>query len=129
MRSLITNALVFDGHQDKLIADHVIGIEGGRIAHFAREAWDKIPDRTINAGGKVLMPGLIDAHYHAYAGVEDVFLLESLPTSYLAHHARNVLGATLNRGFTTVRDVAGGDYSIWRAVEEGLFAGPRFFLR
>ena len=128
MRSLITNALVFDGHQDGLIADHVIGIEHGRIVHFAREAWDKAPDRTIDAGGKVLMPGLIDAHYHAYAGIEDFFLLEQMPQSYLAHHARNVLGASLNRGFTTVRDVAGGDYGIWRAVEEGVFAGPRFFF-
>ena len=30
-------------------------------------------------------------------------------------------------GFTTVRDAGGADYGLWRAIEEGVFAGPRLF--
>jgi imidazolonepropionase-like amidohydrolase len=37
-----------------------------------------------------------------------------------------MLGFALDCGFTTVRDVGGGDYSLWRALEDRLIRGPRF---
>src|SRR5690606_24317192 len=29
--------------------------------------------------------------------------------------------------FTTVRDIGGGDWSLWKALQDGLIRGPRFF--
>jgi imidazolonepropionase-like amidohydrolase len=44
-----------------------------------------------------------------------------------ALHAKSILEATLRRGFTTVRDAAGGDVSLSRALHLGLIDGPRLF--
>ena len=128
MKLLLKNALVFDGERDSLIADHVIGVANGRIAHFAREPWDQKPDREIDFRGRVILPGLIDAHYHCYAAVDSYIEIEQMPISYLAHKARKMLDGALRRGFTTVRDVAGADYGLWRAIEDGDFDAPRLFF-
>ena len=128
MKISFSNSLVFDGYSASLIADHVVGVSDGRIVHFAKEPWDDAPDLTIDLRGKVLMPGLIDAHYHAYAGVNNYFDVEQLPLTYLAHLARNSLQSSLQRGFTSVRDAAGADYGLWRAIEERRFRAPRLFF-
>jgi imidazolonepropionase-like amidohydrolase len=124
----LSNSLVFDGCSDGLIADHVVGISNGRIVHFSKDPWDDAPDERIDLCGKVLMPGLIDAHYHAYAGVNNYLDVEQLPLTYLAHLARNSLEGSLRRGFTSVRDAAGADYGLWRAIEERRFSAPRLFF-
>jgi imidazolonepropionase-like amidohydrolase len=49
------------------------------------------------------------------------------PVTYNAYRTVRLLGEMLDRGFTTVRDMAGGDYGTWRALEEGLIRGPRLF--
>jgi imidazolonepropionase-like amidohydrolase len=128
MKICFQNGLVFDGHHPELIADHLVGISGDRIVHFSKAPWDLTPDRLIDLRGKVLMPGLIDAHYHAYAGVNNQVQNEQLPVTYLAHIARNSLEKSLRRGFTSVRDVAGADYGLWRAIEERAFDAPRLFF-
>lgn len=48
------------------------------------------------------------------------------PLSYTAINATRRLGNALRRGFTTVRDVAGGDIGLARAVDDGLFPSPRY---
>ncbi|MBN8499658.1 MAG: amidohydrolase family protein [Sphingomonadales bacterium] len=84
-------------------------------------------DLELNLGGQTVMPGLIDAHFHAFATEVDTAKCESYPTTYQAHRARQNLEDALLRGFTTVRDVAGGDHGTWLAGEEGLFPSPRLF--
>jgi imidazolonepropionase-like amidohydrolase len=37
-----------------------------------------------------------------------------------------MLGHALDCGFTTVRDIGGGDYGLWRAIEDKLIRAPRF---
>lgn len=128
MNICFKNALVFDGYNADLIADSVVGVAQGRIAHFSRAPWDVSVDREIDLKGRVLMPGLIDAHYHAYAGVGSFSEIEQLPLTYLAHRARAALKASLRRGFTSVRDAAGADYGLWRAIEGREFAAPRLFF-
>ena len=71
------------------------------------------------------MPGLIDAHVHVYAATADLGALEEWAPSYLTARAAGILRGMLDRGFTTVRDVAGADYGIAAAVAEGLLPGPR----
>lgn len=128
MNIRLKNGLVFDGHHSSLIADHVVGVTDDRIVHFSKDPWDARPDHDIDLRGRVLMPGLIDAHYHAYAGINNHVQLEELPPAYMAHHARISLEGSLRRGFTSVRDAAGGDYALWRAIEERLFEAPRLFF-
>jgi len=86
------------------------------------------PDaHRIDLGGAFVLPGLIDCHVHVMASTADLAELVRWPVTYNAHHTARLLGQMLDRGFTTVRDMAGGDYGTWRAIEEGLIRGPRFF--
>ncbi len=73
------------------------------------------------------MPGFIDAHFHAYAADVNLGYVDTLPMDYLAHHASQLMGAALSRGFTTVRDAGGADWGLWKAIEDGVMRGPRLF--
>lgn len=85
------------------------------------------PDATVvDAAGKYVIPGLIDAHFHAYATSMDGLENERGPLSYAAINGTRRLGSALARGFTTVRDVAGGDIGLRRAIDADLFASPRY---
>jgi len=120
----ITNALVFDGVSHDLVEAH-IHIAEGIIREIGTAVTPAV--HTIDAGGRVVMPGLIDAHFHAYSSAMGGLELELSPLSYVAINGTARLGSALRRGFTTVRDVAGGDLGLARAVEEGLFPSPRYY--
>jgi imidazolonepropionase-like amidohydrolase len=53
--------------------------------------------------------------------------IESAGNAYRAAHAARMLSHALDCGFTTVRDIGGGDWSLWRAIEDKLIRAPRFF--
>jgi imidazolonepropionase-like amidohydrolase len=82
--------------------------------------------KRIEADGGTLIPGLIDAHCHAYGISLDLDEMEHWPLSYVALKASERLGRALRRGFTTVRDVAGGDPGLARAIREGVIPAPRY---
>ncbi|MBI1198995.1 MAG: amidohydrolase family protein [Phenylobacterium sp.] len=126
-RTLLRNARIFDGVNDRLSAPRGLLIDGDRIAALVAE--DDVPaaDTVIDLEGRTVMPGLIDAHFHAYASSADLVALERMPPTYVAQTARPILEGALARGFTTLRDVGGADYGMWRALEEGLIQGPRLF--
>ena len=124
---LLKNGLIFDGHQPDLIADKYVLIEGERIVSITDAAPDVSVDKEIDLAGKVIMPGLIDCHFHAYATEADFHLLETLPSTYVAQASRPLMENALKRGFTTVRDAGGADYGLWRSIEEGHVKGPRLF--
>ena len=118
----IENALVFDGESVDLSHEPIL-IEDGVITTSAvRE-----PDQVIDARGGVAMPGLIDAHFHAYGVSLDGLLIETSPLSYIALKGGQRLGRALSRGFTTVRDVAGGDPGLANAIRQGIIDSPRYF--
>lgn len=120
----VKNALIFDGSSAKLAAGSVLFRDGNIEA-----VGDVSPQgNIIDAGGKVLVPGLIDAHFHAYAVGLGGLEVERSPLSYAAIVGTQRLGAALHRGFTTVRDVAGGDIGLDRAIKSGLFASPRYYF-
>jgi imidazolonepropionase-like amidohydrolase len=74
------------------------------------------------------MPGLIDAHVHVYGASINLGRVTQAPSTYLAHFAARFLQASLQRGFTTLRDVGGGDVGIALAIKDGLLDRvPRFF--
>jgi imidazolonepropionase-like amidohydrolase len=119
----VTNALVFDGVSDELVETGIHIVDG-----VIREVGPHVTaaDRTIDAAGRFVMPGLVDAHFHAYASAMGGLELERRALSYVAINATARLGSALRRGFTTVRDVAGGDLGLARAIEEGMLRSPRY---
>ncbi|HVV20100.1 MAG TPA: amidohydrolase family protein [Pseudonocardiaceae bacterium] len=120
----VINAAVFDGESDDLV-DGPILIEDDTIVDVGGDVGDA--DVVIDARGGTVLPGLIDAHFHAYAVALHLLDIEARPLSYVALTGARRLRSALGRGFTTVRDVAGGDAGFARAIAEGLFPSPRYF--
>lgn len=82
----------------------------------------------VDGSGRWVIPGLIDAHFHAYATSMDGLENERGPLSFAAINGSRRLERALRRGFTTVRDVAGGDIGLQRAVDAGIFPSPRYLF-
>jgi imidazolonepropionase-like amidohydrolase len=128
-RQLIRDATVFDSAKGVLRPGCRIVIEGERIAAIGEEPL-QVDDvaRTIDARGRVVLPGLIDAHVHVVAASHDLVGLALQPPSLVSAQSSAILRDMLQRGFTTVRDAAGADFGLQEAVQRGLFEGPRLFI-
>lgn len=120
----ITGATVFDG-VDVLGGTHAVRAVDGVIVGVG-EVEPESGDVIIDGAGKTLLPGLIDAHMHAYGTSLDAMEIDSSRLSFVAIAGATRLRAALRRGFTTVRDVAGGDPGLARAIDEGFTAAPRY---
>lgn len=118
---------LFDGLGSELLEGRHVLVEGERIKEVSDRPITADDAEVIDLGGRTLMPGLIDAHFHAMAADPDFAKMELMPRSLLAQHARHLLEAALLRGFTTVRDAGGADYGLAMAIKAGLIQGPRLF--
>jgi imidazolonepropionase-like amidohydrolase len=122
-----TNATVFDG-RNLLDERQTVIVVGERITVVGAGAAIPPDATTVDLGGKTLMPGLIDAHFHCNSPDIDVSKSDVLPPSLMSQYAARYLEEALQRGFTTVRDAGGADAGLARAVESGLIHGPRLFV-
>ena len=127
--TLFENVLVFNGTSAELSASSNVLVEGNLIKTISADAIDTAGREVtiIEGGGRVLMPGLIDAHWHT-------MLIRNTPlqnitgdVGYNTIAAADEAHDTLMRGFTTVRDVGGPSFGLKRAIDEGLVPGPRIF--
>jgi imidazolonepropionase-like amidohydrolase len=128
--TVFQNVRIFDGKSDELSAPSHVLVRGNRIERISIRPipTDRRGDTTlIDGGGRTLMPGLIDAHWHV--------ALASIPRN-IAHYGDigyiNLLAskearATLLRGFTTIRDTGGASFALKRAIDEGIIEGPRIY--
>ena len=107
--------------------DAAVRVDGDRIVEVSDGPLTHDGVREVDLAGRVLMPGLIDAHVHAVITTMNLAALQNRPPSLVAQQARVVLEGMLERGFTTVRDAAGADWGLAEAVEQGLIRGPRLF--
>src|SRR5580704_19306122 len=128
--TLFQNVRIFDGRSATLSAPSNVLVRGNTIARIsagpiAVEAGANV--RVIAANGRVLMPGLIDAHWHAFMAATPQMLLMTADPSYLHLLAARQADATLMRGFTTVRDLGGPVFGLKRAIDEGVMTGPRIY--
>lgn len=123
--TILRNASVLDPQKGELVPGQSVVIEGGRIADVGPGLSGPGDALTVDAGGRTVMPGLIDAHTHPAVVDDDLFGMAEWPPAYVAARAGRALEGMLARGFTTIRDVGGGDVGLARAVEEGYFTGPR----
>jgi imidazolonepropionase-like amidohydrolase len=127
---LIKNVRIFDGTREELKAGQV-AIAGSKIAEVIDVPHGpSSPDRAetiIDGGGRVLIPGLTDAHVHITAAAISAqeFMTASNGLMYLKGVAE--AGRMLMRGFTAVRDMAGDTAAIKQVIDSGLFPGPRIY--
>lgn len=125
---LFTRVRLFDGKSDALQPNVQVLIEGNRIASI--DTTNSAPPAdaaVINCEDRVLMPGLIDAHWHAvFAAVPLPVLMAGDPGMIFAISTAEA-ERTLMRGFTTVRDLGGPVFSFKQAIDTGIIPGPRIF--
>jgi imidazolonepropionase-like amidohydrolase len=125
---------IFDGERVHSASDDCILVQGGRIARVGTAAAleaavrEDDPVTTLDARGLTVLPGLIDAHFHAVSASLDVAAIDRMHPSHRALGAREHLEAALRRGFTTVRDAGGADVGLVRATAERLIDGPRLLV-
>jgi imidazolonepropionase-like amidohydrolase len=128
--TLFQNVRVFDGKSGTVSAASNVLIKGNIIANVSTAdiAVDPKANPTIIAGGgRVLMPGLIEAHWHAMMVAPTFATALTADMGYINLVAGREAKATLMRGFTTVRDMGGPTFGLKRAIDEGITAGPRIY--
>ncbi|MFC8045825.1 amidohydrolase family protein [Nocardia sp. NPDC057353] len=143
----ITHATMLTGDRDGTVhADTTVLVEAdGRIAAVGPTAEIAVPDgvRVIDASGRFLLPGLINAHAHLFSDgkplppilvnprVEKlvaVFLHSPLARRWLESRTERAVRTQLNTGVTTIRSVGDPGYEVVRvarAIERGDRLGPR----
>ena len=128
MITIIENARLFDGVSPECPDGMSVLVEGSRIREVSEGTIKNNGNvRRIDAGGRFLIPGLIDVHIHAYASHVDLQRVENQGHAYRTAHAARMLGHALDCGFTTVRDIGGGDWSLAAAIADKLVRAPRVF--
>jgi imidazolonepropionase-like amidohydrolase len=124
---VLENCNVFDGVTEEIRGGSTVVIEGDTIRDVGSGPARLANAQRLDCGGRFLMPGLIDLHFHAYSATFDLQWLDRMPKPLLVAHALKHLQGTLERGFTTVRDPGGGDIGLSMAIERRLIRGPRFY--
>ena len=128
--TLFSNVRIFDGKKGELSAPSYVLVRGNKIEKISTTPIPinrRADTVAIDGGGRTLMPGLIDAHWHT-------MLVRPTPAAAMTDdigYTNLVAGVeatdTLMRGFTTVRDMGGPAFGLKRAIDEGLIVGPRIF--
>jgi imidazolonepropionase-like amidohydrolase len=127
---LFQNVRIFDGKSDALSEPSNVLVRSNKIVKIStgpipvdRRADTKI----IEGGGRTLMPGLIDAHWHSMLAAASFQTVMTGDVGYLNLIAGHEAGETLMRGFTTVRDLGGPSFGLKQAIDEGVVPGPRIY--
>ena len=127
---LFQNVRVFNGTAATLSAPTNVLVRGNTIEKISSAPipTDRRADTTlIDGGGRTLMPGLIDAHWHAMNASVPLAVAFNADAGYLNLLAAREAENTLMRGFTSVRDVSGPVFSLKKAIDGGLVNGPRIW--
>ncbi|MBS0251351.1 MAG: amidohydrolase family protein [Proteobacteria bacterium] len=126
-QTLFTNVYVFDGVNEKRIENANVLIEGKLIKQVSTSGIDAPGATVINGGGRTLMPGLIDAHWHTMFSFWPISKVMGANFGALSIAAAKHSGEQLLRGFTTVRDVGGNVFGVKMAIDSGIADGPRIY--
>ncbi|WP_158742693.1 amidohydrolase family protein [Acidisphaera sp. L21] len=127
-QTLFVNGRVLDPRHDGPRDGMAVLVEDGTIREVSDRPISSAGAERFDLGGKVLMPGLIDAHVHVIAAFADLAANTVQQSSLAAIRAGHIMNAMLMRGFTTVRDVGGADRGLVEAQQLGLIQGPRLVI-
>ena len=112
------NVTVVPMDRERLLEDHTVIVEDGRITKVAPSQQADIPGdaQRIDGRGKYLMPGLAEMHGHVPGPDEE-------------EYARDVLFLYVSNGVTTVRNMAGDPWHIdlRRRIDAGDVVGPTLY--
>lgn len=130
--TLIRNVSVWDGNSNATVANQDVLVEGnlikaiGDTGSLERDKGLEPLEKVINGSGKMIIPGIIDAHVHLGlpVGLNNPTDIDS---SYQAALSVKAAGIFLQRGWTTVRDMGGPATGLARAIDEGVIEGPRIY--
>ena len=124
---LVTNVRVFDGTSDKLTGKTNVLVENNLIKAIAANAKAGKDATVIDGGGRVLMPGLIEAHGHLALVANPLDMANNRTWDYIGALMGVEAQRYLMRGFTTLRDAGGPVFGLKQLIDEGLIQGPRIF--
>lgn len=131
--TLVHNGQLVDGTGAVPIDNGVLVIEGGKISYVGpQESAPHVSETAlrIDARGGTVMPGLVEAHFHAtyfnIASLEDLDI--KYPVEYVSLLASVNARLALESGYTAAR--SGGslfnvDFWLKKAIEDDLIPGPR----
>lgn len=127
---LLRDVLLFDSTGAAPVSGVDVLIDGERIAAIGRTLAASEGTDVFDAGGRMLLPGMIDCHVHiAFDGdPDDVSKITSAPAPVLAWHASENARRTLEAGFTAVRDLGSRDnisILLRDEINAGRLPGPR----
>lgn len=129
-RWLLRGARLFDAVDGTVPAGlWAILVEDGRLAWIGPDDAAPQAERTRDAGGRTVLPGLINAHVHlANDGAADLAAQirdDSTTTAALRASANAIV--SLRAGVTTVKDCGASDnvvIDLGRAIDAGVVPGP-----
>jgi imidazolonepropionase-like amidohydrolase len=124
---LLTNLRLFDGTGKSVRQGVQVLIQGKLIAALP-SAGEKVEGaQVIDCQGKLVMPGMIDTHWHTMLAAIPQMTAMTADLGYLYISAAQEAQRTLMRGFTSVRDAGGPAFALKRAIDEGMIPGPRIY--
>jgi imidazolonepropionase-like amidohydrolase len=128
---LFRRANVLDPVRGELLENHELLVEDGVVREVSSRPIMAGRAAVVDAGGRTVMPGLIDCHVHVTFSHGNIGVLAAMPQVTIAMRSLPILRTMLRRGFTTVRDAGGADHALKQAVEDGIdgaVVGPRLFV-
>ncbi len=124
VRTVVTNGLVLDTATMSFRGEAAVVIEDGVIVDVP-DRYAGRADAEVDARGCFVLPGLIDAHVHLRIASMNFRAMRSWTEVEYGIHMATLARRTVERGFTTVRDLGGDVTGLVRAIAGGVCAGPR----
>ena len=133
-------ARLFDGRSKALVQNGVVIIKGDKIIDVGSNLPTPDGAQVIDLGDATLSPGFMDAHTHLTLDYTDFNKrrLEELSLNVSEHAIRATAfaRATVEAGFTTVRDVGSRfvgssefvDVAVRNSINKGVIVGPRMLV-
>src|SRR5258705_2993426 len=106
------NFEMLDPERDELEGGHELLVEGAHIKEISAKPIKAAGATLIDCGKRTLMPGLIDSHVHVLLSEVSIPRLEHVPLSLMTARSAVLMRNMLDRGFTSVRDTGGADWSL-----------------
>lgn len=128
--TLFEQVRIFDGEKLELSQPMYVLVRGNVIDTISNSPialGEGEQARIIAGNGRTLMPGLIDAHWHAMLASLPMQALLVADIGYINLVAGQQAEQTLMRGFTSVRDLSGPAFGLKRAIDDGVIKGPRIW--